>query len=82
MPAHPRIPDAVAMKQLSKDRWYEIRVGGVLGPTLLAAFPGLSARVEGSVTVLIGLLPDQAALHSILAEIEALSLELIEVRRR
>jgi len=32
-------------------------------------------------TVLTGPLPDRAALHGVLAEIEALGLELLEVRR-
>jgi hypothetical protein len=31
--------------------------------------------------VLTGALPDRAALHGVLAEIEALGLELLEVRR-
>ena len=31
--------------------------------------------------MLAGALPDQAALHGVLAEIEALGLELLEVRR-
>jgi hypothetical protein len=60
---------------------YEIRVGGVLSPTLLCAFPSLSAVSQGSETRLTGGLPDQAALHGVLAEIEALGLELLEVRR-
>jgi hypothetical protein len=60
---------------------YEIRVRGVLSETLLGAFPGLEPGVEGSETVLAGTLPDQAALYGVLAQIEALGLELIEVRR-
>ena len=48
---------------------------------LLSAFPELHARGLGSVTVLVGDLPDQAALHGVLARIESLGLELIEVRR-
>jgi len=31
--------------------------------------------------VLAGALPDQAALHGVLSEIEALGLELLEIRR-
>jgi hypothetical protein len=59
----------------------EIRVRGLLGETMLAGFPGLDAtRCDGE-TVLAGALPDQAALFGVLAEIEALGLELLEVRR-
>ena len=36
---------------------------------------------SGGDTVLTGPLPDRAALHGVLAEIEALGLELLEVRR-
>jgi hypothetical protein len=62
-------------------RWYEIQVRGHLGATLRAAFPGLQARPDGPDTVLCGVVPDQAALYGVLAEIEALGLELLEVRR-
>lgn len=60
---------------------YEIRVWGLLGEMLLGAFPGLRAQVDGTETVLTGPLPDQAALHGVLAQIEALGLELLELRR-
>jgi hypothetical protein len=61
--------------------WYEIRVRGLLGDTLLGAFPDLRAQARGSDTVLAGPLADQPALYGLLAQIEALGLELIEVRR-
>jgi hypothetical protein len=60
---------------------YEIRVRGLLGGTLLGAFPDLRAQAQGSETVLAGPLADQAALYGLLAQIEALGLELLEVRR-
>jgi epsilon-lactone hydrolase len=60
---------------------YQIRVNGHLGPTLLAAFPTLAPRQDGTDTVLTGLLPDAAALYGVLAEIEALGLDLLEVRK-
>jgi hypothetical protein len=60
---------------------YEIVVRGLLSETLLAAFPTLSAEAQGAETVLAGALADQAALYGVLAQIEALGLELIEVRR-
>ena len=43
--------------------------------------PALQARASGGDTVLTGLLPDRAALYGVLAQIEALGLELVEVRR-
>ena len=60
---------------------YEICVRGLLGETLLSAFPGLRAQAHGTQTVLTGALPDQAALFCVLSRIEALGLELLEVRR-
>ena len=59
---------------------YTIRINGHLGATLLSAFPALAPRQHGPHTVLTGLL-DQSALFGVLAEIESLGLELIEVRQ-
>ena len=60
---------------------YRIRVRGRLGETICSAFPALQARASGGDTVLTGPLPDRAALYGVLAQIEALGLELLEVRR-
>ena len=60
---------------------YQIRIRGRLGRTVRAAFPGLRAAEEGQDTLLAGDLMDQAALHGVLTQIEALGLELVEVRR-
>jgi hypothetical protein len=60
---------------------YRIRVRGRLGRAMRAAFPGLRAQARGGDTVLSGVLPDQAALYGVLARVEALGLELLEVRR-
>ena len=60
---------------------YEIWVRGHLGETVRSAFPALRAQPRGVDTVLTGPLPDQAALYGVLAEMEALGLELLEVRR-
>jgi hypothetical protein len=60
---------------------YQISVRGHLGQTILSAFPALQARRSGADTVLTGALRDQAALYGVLAEIEGLGLELLEVRR-
>jgi hypothetical protein len=69
------------MNEPARSACYEIRVRGRLGEALLGAFPGLRARADGAETVLTGELPDQAALHGVLAEVEALGLELLELRR-
>jgi hypothetical protein len=60
---------------------YEIRVGGALSETLLLAFPRFEAEIRNGQTRLIGTLPDQAALHGTLSQVEALGLQLLEVRR-
>ena len=65
----------------SQPRQYEIWVRGQLGEMMRSAFPALRAQPRGEDTVLTGALPDQAALHGVLAEFEALGLELLEVRR-
>jgi len=59
----------------------EIVVRGLLSETLLGAFPTLSAEAHGAETVLVGTLSDQAALYGVIAQIEALGLELIEIRQ-
>jgi hypothetical protein len=67
-----------------RDSWpqrYQIRIRGRLGQTICSAFPALRARADGGDTVMTGVLADQAALYGVLAEVEALGLELIEVRR-
>jgi hypothetical protein len=60
---------------------YEICVRGHLGQMLLGAFPEFEAQPRGDDTLLSGPLADQAALHGVLAQIEALGLELLELRR-
>jgi hypothetical protein len=59
---------------------YVIRINGHLGPTVLSAFPALASRWHGADTVLTGLL-DRSALFGVLAEIEALALDLLELRQ-
>jgi hypothetical protein len=48
---------------------------------LCSAFPALRADPHGEDTVLTGMLDDAAALYGVIVELEALGLELIEVRR-
>jgi hypothetical protein len=59
---------------------YLIRINGHLGATLLSAFPAMAWERRGPETVLTGPL-DRPALHGVLAEIEALGLDLLEVRQ-
>ena len=59
---------------------YTIRIDGHLGATMLSAFPALAPQRHGGHTVLTGLL-DRSALYGVLAEIEALGLNLLEVRQ-
>jgi hypothetical protein len=59
---------------------YMIRIHGHLGATVLSAFPALAPQHQGARTVLTGLL-DHCALYGVLAEIEALGLDLLEIRK-
>lgn len=61
---------------------YKIRVKGQLSERWSDWFEGLTIHVEtDGVTALVGCLPDQAALISILIRIQALNLELISLSR-
>ena len=60
---------------------YEIRVIGILPPEALLDFENLIASVEPVETVVHGQLRDQAALHGLLARLEMLGVEVMEVRR-
>jgi len=60
---------------------YEIRIKGRLSDEVVSAFEGMHAMVQAQETVLRGPVLDQAALHGLLDRVQALGLELIEVRR-
>ena len=49
--------------------------------TALSAFPSMVSELKGSETVLSGLLEDRSAVFGVLAQIEALGLELVELRQ-
>jgi hypothetical protein len=66
---------------VSSPALYAIRLEGRLGPSALSAFPAMVSQVKGSETVLTGLLEDSSALFGVVAQIEALGLELIELRQ-
>jgi len=61
--------------------YYEIRVAGVLPPEALLDFERLTASVEPVETVVHGPLQDQAALNGLLARLETIGIQVIEVRR-
>jgi hypothetical protein len=60
---------------------YEIRVAGVVAAALLREMEGVRVAVQPVHSVLRGSLPDQAALHGVINRLQALGLDLIEVRR-
>jgi hypothetical protein len=62
---------------------YEIRLRGRLTPTMTSEFEQLELNSSTAPvdTVLEGPIDDGAALHGLLRRIEALGLELVEVRR-
>ena len=62
---------------------YEVRLRGRLTSNLLSQFEqfGLVADAEPLETLLHGPVADQAALYGLLRRIEALGLELVELRR-
>jgi hypothetical protein len=59
---------------------YAIRIRGRLGATAISAFPSMLSELDGGDTVLTGVLEDRSALFGVIAQIEALGLELLELR--
>ena len=60
---------------------YEIHVRGQVPSDVLEELEHLTVVAEPAVTVLTGVLPDQSALFGVLARLQDLGLELIELRR-
>jgi hypothetical protein len=60
---------------------YQIRIKGRLGVAAPSAFPSTAQQVNGGRTELTGFLEDRSALFGVLAEIEALGRELLELRQ-
>jgi hypothetical protein len=60
---------------------YTIRIRGRLGATALSAFPSMVSELKDGETVLTGWLEDRSALFGVVAQIEALGLELLELRQ-
>jgi hypothetical protein len=57
---------------------FVIEINGHLGATVLSAFPDMPSERRGTHTVLIGVL-DRSALYGVLAQIDALGLDLLGV---
>jgi hypothetical protein len=60
---------------------YEIRIRGRLSRTVLEGFEGMESELGPVETLLHGSVRDQSELHGLLDRIQALGLELVEVRR-
>ena len=60
---------------------YAIRIKGRLGASALSAFPTVASEVDGGDTVLTGWLEDRSAVFGVIAQLEALGLELLELRQ-
>ena len=60
---------------------YEIRIRGQVSAALLDSFEGMASELEPVETVLHGPVRDQSELHGLIDRIQALGLELIEIRR-
>jgi hypothetical protein len=60
---------------------YTIRINGRLGATARSAFPLMMTELKGSETVLTGVLEDPSAVFGVIGQVEALGLELLELRQ-
>lgn len=60
---------------------YVFRIHGVVDALAARAFPSMETHIDGADTLLIGSLPDAAALYGVIAQVERLGLELLEINR-
>ena len=60
---------------------YEIRIKGRVTRALLDSFAGMESQLEPVETVLHGPVRNQDELHQLITRVQALGLELVEVRR-
>ncbi len=60
---------------------YQIKVKGHLGSQWSDWFEGMRTESEGSITTIMGMVEDQAALHGLLVRVRDLNLPLISVTR-
>lgn len=61
--------------------YYEIRIAGLIPPGALRGFEQLAAE-QPTETMVRGPLPDQAALHGLLARLESSGVQLVGMRRQ
>ena len=66
-------------KELDKT-FYEIQVKGYLDARWNELFDGMTIAWNGNVTTISGMVPDQAALHGLLARVRDYGLTLISIR--
>lgn len=69
------------MKRVARPETIEFHLRGELSDLILSEFADLRATKRRGETILTGELPDQAALFGVLDRIEALGIQLLEVRR-
>lgn len=71
----------IAKHEFDQSAFYQIRLKGTLDSSWSDWFGGFSINVKGDETVLIGSVPDQSALHGILAKINDLGLSIVSVEK-
>jgi hypothetical protein len=74
-------PTPIGWRAAVRPSFYEIRVAGIVPPEALLDFERLTASVQPVETVLRGPLLDQAALRGLLARLETLGVQVLEIRR-
>jgi hypothetical protein len=80
-PGHTRKQDALGDPgRRTGTTEYEIRIAGIVGDELAPYVENMTSEVLPVETVLRGEIADQAALHGMLDQVQALGLELIEIR--
>jgi len=67
------------IKELDKT-FYEIQVKGYLDARWNEMFDGMSIAWQDNVTTISGMVPDQAALHGLLARVRDYGLVLISIK--
>jgi hypothetical protein len=60
---------------------YQIRLKGTLDSSWSDWFDGFNITMEGDETILVGVVPDQSALHGMLAKINDLGLPIVSVEK-